>query len=120
MKRFVGVNFVCLFCLLQIYAGGQPNPPVWPSSVKVYDTSTLTSTIQAEMDAAYTTNGNGSGQTWNGAPPVTGGATPQPTNNVLPQNQWMDNGQFNNNRFAFLFKPGTYSGLNVYVGYYTS
>lgn len=116
MKRFA----VCLLSVLQIYAGGQPNPPNWPSSVKVYDPSTPISTIQADMDEAYTINGNGSGQTWNGSPPITATDAQQTTNNVLPQSQWMDNGHFVNNRYAFLFKPGTYSGLNVYVGYYTS
>ncbi len=113
------LHFVCIISFLQIHGGGQPNPPIWPSNVKVYD-PTMIATIQSDMDAAYTTNGNGSGQTWNGAPSTNGGANPTPTNNVFPQAQWNDNGQFNTNRYAFLFKPGNYTGLNVYVGYYTS
>ena len=29
-------------------------------------------------------------------------------------------GQFNNVRQAFLFKPGSYSGIQAFIGYYTS
>ncbi len=120
-KRFVWIYLGCLSPFSSAVGSPQPNPPTWPATVKVYGTSTAISTIQSDMDAAYTTNGNGSGSTWNGSPPVTGGANPTPTNNVIQQQtSWADHGQFVNNGVAFLFQPGSYTGLNVYVGYYTS
>jgi hypothetical protein len=68
---------------------GQPNPPTWPSTVKVYDPSTPISTIQADTDAAFNINGTSD---FHG---ITSG-------------------------YAFLFAPGTYTGLNIKVGFYTS
>lgn len=37
-----------------------------------------------------------------------------------PRTSTCGNGEFSDERFAFLFTPGTYTGLNVPVGYYTS
>ena len=42
------------------------------------------------------------------APPVTG------------QPYTSGTGQFNTVRHAFLFKPGSYSGIQAFIGYYTS
>lgn len=68
----------------------EPNPPVWPASVSVFSPSDTN--IQSIIDAAYRTNGGHE-------PP--------------------DHGQFSDERYAFLFKPGVYS-VDVPVGYYTS
>jgi hypothetical protein len=67
------------FVLLQLPSAlSEANPPVWPSSVKVYGPGD-DSTAQADVNAAYAINGG------------------QP-----------DHGQFSTSRFAFLFKPGSY------------
>jgi len=67
----------------------QTNPPTWPSTVRVFSPSDTD--IQTVVDAAYANNG---------------GTSPS------------DHGQFSRNRYAFLFKPGTYD-VDVPVGYYT-
>lgn len=70
---------------------GEPNPPVWPSTVKVYgpgDDATAT----ADVNQAFATNG---------------GHNPA------------NHGQFSDQRYAFLFKPGSYN-VDVPVGYYTT
>lgn len=68
-----------------------PNPPVWPANVFVFTSGTPTLTIQNQADAIYASNGG----------PV-------------------DNGQFVNTGYAMLFAPGTYTGLDINIGYYTS
>jgi hypothetical protein len=60
------------------------------SMVKVYDPSVPVSTIQADMAAAF---------------------EPHKLNPAS---------QFGSQRFTFLFKPGTYSGLQANLGFYTS
>jgi hypothetical protein len=80
---------VGILVLAQIAAAGQPNPPVWPSTVKVYSPNSSKSQIESEVGAAYGSNGG------------------------LSQN-----GQFSDLRFAFLFQPGSYDA-NIPVGYYT-
>eukprot|EP01079_Euglenida_sp_SAG-EU17-18_P006715 gene6715-162_t len=67
----------------------EPNPPTWPSSVRVFSPSD--SDISSVVQAAFAKNG---------------GANPP------------NNGQFSSDRFAFLFKPGVYN-VDVPVGYYT-
>ena len=70
-------------------AADEPNPPRWPSSVRVFapgDTD-----IQATVNAAFAVNGGHD-------PP--------------------NHGEFSDVRFAFLFKPGEYTE-DVPVGYYT-
>ena len=69
--------------------GGQPNPPAWPSSVRVF--SPGDTDIEDAIAEAYYTNGGHD-------PP--------------------NHGQFSNDRYAFLFKPGTYD-VDCPVGYYT-
>eukprot|EP00008_Paramoeba_atlantica_P011354 CAMPEP_0201492408 /NCGR_PEP_ID=MMETSP0151_2-20130828/32987_1 /ASSEMBLY_ACC=CAM_ASM_000257 /TAXON_ID=200890 /ORGANISM="Paramoeba atlantica, Strain 621/1 / CCAP 1560/9" /LENGTH=591 /DNA_ID=CAMNT_0047879201 /DNA_START=82 /DNA_END=1857 /DNA_ORIENTATION=- len=69
---------------------GEPNPPTWPSGVYVFDPSTPNET-QAIVDQAFATNGGHD-------PPF--------------------NGQFSEDRYAFLFKPG-YHDVQVNVGFYT-
>jgi len=68
----------------------EPNPPNWPSSVRVFDPSD--NDIESTVNAAFKVNG---------------GHNPA------------NNGQFSKERYAFLFKPGTYA-VDVPVGYYTS
>ena len=68
---------------------GLSNPPQFPSSVLVFDPSD--GDIQSKIDSVYATNG--------GYDPV-------------------NNGQFVDNRYALLFKPGEYT-VDVPVGYYT-
>ena len=67
----------------------EPNPPHWPSSVKVF--SETDNDIDSILAQAYSINGGH-----------------QPTNH----------GQFSSKRYAFLFKPGTYD-VDAPVGYYT-
>jgi len=69
--------------------GGEPNPPIWPSTVKVFGPEDNMASIQSSVNAAYGVNGG-------------------------PGN----NGQFSQERFAFLFKPGHYN-VEVPVGFYT-
>lgn len=71
-------------------SGDEPNPPVWPGTVNVFSPSDTN--IQAIIDAAYSKNGGHE-------PP--------------------DHGQFSDERYAFLFKPGVYN-VDVPVGYYTT
>lgn len=68
---------------------GQPNPPTWPASVRVFDPSDTD--IEQTVNAAFAVNGGH-----------------EPANN----------GQFSSARYAFLFKPGTYTA-DVPVGFYT-
>lgn len=77
-----------LLAVLQIVSG-EPNPPIWPSSVQVFGPEDAAATIQAAVNAAYALNGG------------------QP-----------DIGQFSPHRFVFMFKPGSYN-VEVPVGYYT-
>eukprot|EP00928_Gymnodinium_smaydae_P028708 TRINITY_DN21835_c0_g1_i1.p1 TRINITY_DN21835_c0_g1~~TRINITY_DN21835_c0_g1_i1.p1 ORF type:complete len:602 (-),score=43.87 TRINITY_DN21835_c0_g1_i1:107-1912(-) len=70
----------------------EPNPPTWPESVKVFGPENTTETINEAVQQAYSLNG---------------GQYPA------------DNGQWSDQRFAFLFKPGTYHNVEVPVGYYT-
>ncbi len=103
--KFLAVYLIASSAFL--WAAGQPNPPVWDNywymgdggfqnGVKVFSASDVG--IQSILDQAYSHNG-GDNPTF-------------PT----PQNH----GQFSPLRYAFLFKPGVYSGLSVKVGYYTS
>eukprot|EP00456_Euglypha_rotunda_P038642 TRINITY_DN29704_c0_g1_i1.p1 TRINITY_DN29704_c0_g1~~TRINITY_DN29704_c0_g1_i1.p1 ORF type:complete len:213 (+),score=15.78 TRINITY_DN29704_c0_g1_i1:92-730(+) len=79
-----------LFLLVSVFAQ-EPNPPVWPGNVYVLDPATP-SQSQSIVNQVYAENG--------GANPAF-------------------HGQFSNDRYAILFKPGTHS-VNVNVGYYTS
>ena len=71
------------------WAGSEPNPPTWPSSVSVFDASTPAANITAKVNAVYNHNGGRK-----------------------------DNGQFSPDRYALMFMPGTYD-VDVPVGYYT-
>jgi len=77
--------------LVSLATGAEPNPPVWPSSVYIFDPSSPAKT-QAIIDKAFQENGGHN-------PPF--------------------NGQFSTSRYAFLFKPGTHT-VDVNVGFYTS
>eukprot|EP00035_Acanthoeca_spectabilis_P037120 m.43599 g.43599 ORF g.43599 m.43599 type:complete len:593 (+) comp8450_c0_seq1:23-1801(+) len=70
--------------------GSQPNPPNWPESVAVF--SPTDTNIQTKINEAFATNGGHD-------PP--------------------NHGQFSSERYAFLFKPGSYA-VDCPVGYYTS
>lgn len=76
---------------VQRHESSQPNPPVWPETVKVFGPETAVSEIQGAVDAAFATNG--------GHEPA-------------------DHGHWSDLRYAFLFKPGRYN-VEVPVGYYT-
>lgn len=78
-----------ILVLAQIAAAAQPNPPAWPSTVKVYSPTSSKSQIESEVGAAYNSNGG-----------------------LSEQGQWSEL------RFAFLFQPGSYDA-NIPVGYYT-
>lgn len=67
----------------------QENPPRWPDSVKVFGPEDRTAEIQRQVDSAWSQNGGDH-----------------------------EHGQFSNQRFALLFKPGVYD-VSVPVGYYT-
>ena len=69
----------------------EANPPKWPKSVFVFD-STSGGDIQGVVNQAFATNGGHS-------PP--------------------NHGQFSSARYAFLFKPGQYN-IDVPIGYYTT
>jgi len=81
---FVSLSY-CTFAF-----GVNPNPPTWPTTVKVFTTATPNATIQSTADAIFSTNGG------------TG-----------------DNGQFVNQGYALMFAPGIYSSLQINIGYYT-
>ena len=68
----------------------QPNPPRWPASVRVFSPSDTD--IEKVVHEAYRCNGRG---------------------------ETYSNGEFSEQRFAFLFKPGRYMNLDLPVGYYT-
>jgi len=72
-----------------LVVNGEPNPPIWPQSVRVFGPEDSVDTIQAAVNAAYALNGG------------------QP-----------DLGQFSEHRFVFMFKPGSFN-VEVPVGYYT-
>lgn len=69
----------------------QPNPPVWPDSVRVFSPEDDESVVREAVQSAFAQNGG-----------------------HIPRNH----GEFSEARFAFLFKPGTYH-TDVPVGYYT-
>jgi hypothetical protein len=70
--------------------GHEPNPPNWPSTVNVFTPGQ--SDTQSVINAAFATNGG-----------------------HLPANH----GAFSDERYAFLFMPGTYT-VDVPVGFYTT
>ncbi|CAK0858892.1 unnamed protein product, partial [Prorocentrum cordatum] len=76
-------------------AGGEPNPPVWPSSVKVFGPETPTDEIEGAVKRAFAENGAGDTEQYDWGGPV-------------PPDYVPDHGQFSDSRFAFLFKPGSY------------
>eukprot|EP01084_Bolivina_argentea_P275068 469000_1 len=84
-----------LILLLHIYIihllTAEPNPPTWPPTVYTF-TPDNDSYTQSIVNKIFAENGGKN-------PPF--------------------NGQFNNNRFALLFLPGTYN-VDVNVGFYTS
>ena len=69
---------------------GYTSPPDLGPNVKVYTTSTAVSTINGDLASAYSATGN------------------------------FKSSQFINNRYAFIFAPGSYSSsINIPIGYYT-
>jgi hypothetical protein len=81
---------LAFLCALSLVAS-EPNPPTWPSNVYVFDPADSSKTQQT-VDTIFST---------------MGGHDPP------------NNGQWSNNRYAFLFKPGNHQ-VTVNVGYYTS
>ena len=85
-------TLACVLYLAHVHAawaGSEPNPPTWPSSVSVFDASTPAANITARVNAVYNHNGGRK-----------------------------DNGQFSPDRYALMFMPGSYD-VDVPVGYYT-
>ena len=91
---------LALCCLFSIGSLGlvRATPPDFGPNVTIFDPSMPGSAIQSAFDAVQATQ----------APPVTG------------QPYTSGTGQFNTVRHAFLFKPGSYSGIQAFIGYYTS
>lgn len=87
-RLFLTTFVLCVDMLHAKAIDEEPNPPTWPSSVRVYSPSDKD--FSAITDA-YTVNGGHD-------PP--------------------NHGQFSEERFAFMFEPGTYD-VDVPVGYYT-
>ena len=83
------MRIASLALLVVLCAAANPNPPKWPASVRVFDPADTD--IEAVVNAAFAVNG--------GHDPA-------------------NHGQWSSHRFAFLFKPGTYTA-EVPVGYYT-
>ena len=77
--------------LLVLLALSEPNPPEWPSNVKVFSPN-QDSLTQQTIDNIFQTQG--------GHDPAF-------------------NGQFSNERYALLFQPGTYN-VDVNIGFYTT
>eukprot|EP01083_Nonionella_stella_P159267 519410_1 len=78
-----------LCCLLLSLVFGEPNPPQWPSTVKIFKPGD--NGAQDTIDKIFTTQGGHD-------PPF--------------------HGQWSNNRYALLFKPGTYP-IDLNIGFYT-
>ena len=91
----LAVLFVSLACVMVVATAAEPNPPVWPSSVSIFSPSMSAGEIMSVVNAAFAINGGN---------PLTS----------------CTNGQFSDERFAFMFLPGNYQGVDVPVGYYTS
>lgn len=70
----------------------QPNPPIWPASVKIYSPSSPIEQMRAELQESWNSNGY---------QPPTGEAQ----------------GRFSVRRYAFMFMPGEYD-LDFPIGYY--
>jgi hypothetical protein len=90
-----------LLCCLSTVASlvfAQAAQPDFGPNVTIFDPSMPGSAIQSAFDAVQATQ----------APPVAG------------QPYTSGTGQFNTVRHAFLFKPGSYSGIQAFIGYYTS
>ena len=82
---------VVLATLLLALVVAEPNPPLWPDSVKIIDPANP-GAGQAAVNAVYAENG---------------GHVPD------------DHGQWSESRYALFFKPGSHA-VDVNVGYYTS
>jgi hypothetical protein len=77
----------------------EPNPPVWPPSVKVFRDSDPMEWIQTELEATqdpYNTT----------------------TNNATAEGTFTCDNHFARQRWAVLFAPGIYRHVSVQIGYY--
>jgi hypothetical protein len=92
--------FFVLSCLCSVgpLLPAHAEQPDFGPNVTIFDPSMSGSEIQSDFEAVQATQ----------APPVTGKPYTSGT------------GQFNTVRHAFLFKPGSYSGIQAFIGYYTS
>lgn len=77
--------------LVAAAVAAEPNPPTWGNNVYVIQAGDTSA--QTLIDAALATNG--------GHDPA-------------------DNGQWSEERYAFMFMPGDHTSLNMEVGYYTT
>ena len=96
--RIPSLTLLCCLSTVASLVFAQAAQPDFGPNVTIFDPSMPGSTIQSAFDAVQATQ----------APPVTG------------QPYTSGTGQFNTVRHAFLFKPGSYSGIQAFIGYYTS
>jgi hypothetical protein len=96
--RIPSLTLLCCLSTVASLVYAQAARPDFGPNVTIFDSSMPSSAIQSAFDAVQATQ----------APPVTG------------QPYTSGTGQFNNVRHAFLFKPGSYSGIQAFIGYYTS
>ncbi|CAK0861942.1 unnamed protein product, partial [Prorocentrum cordatum] len=89
--RSGGRGLARLLPLLAAAAAAEPNPPEWPESVRVWGPGDDAGQIESVVNEAFRLNGG---------------------------HDTIDHGQFSPERYAFMFKPGTYH-VDVPVGYYT-
>src|SRR5271165_5077655 len=96
--RIPSLTLLCCLSTVASLVLAKAAQPDFGPNVTIFDPSMPGSAIQSAFDAVQATQ----------APPVTG------------QPYTSGTGQFNSVRHAFLFKPGSYSGIQAFIGYYTS
>jgi hypothetical protein len=96
--RIPSLTLLCCLSTVASLVFAQAAQPDFGPNVTIFDPSMPGFAIQSAFDAVQATQ----------APPVAG------------QPYTSGTGQFNTVRHAFLFKPGSYSGIQAFIGYYTS
>jgi hypothetical protein len=95
--RIPSLTLLCCLSTVASLVFAQAAQPDFGPNVTIFDPSMPGSAIQSAFDAVQATQAPPTGQ------PYTLGT-----------------GQFNTVRHAFLFKPGSYSDIQAFIGYYTS
>jgi hypothetical protein len=96
--KIPSLTLLCCLSTVAPLVFAQAAQPDFGPNVTIFDPSMPGSAIQSAFDAVQATQ----------APPVAG------------QSYTSGTGQFNTVRHAFLFKPGSYSNIQAFIGYYTS